>query len=174
MSSSRNSTATTKIRTSGNRLYKIIIILFSKKVQFLLKIIISWISNLFRFSNISSLKFVNVKIIKLRNITVLLRHDGYVQDQEVQCYTFQGPNADFCPAHRKRHLPLLTMVTFKRSDRAPPVTAASTFHFQWSTNTIPFRIIFRIVHGSKHFSRISLSPPLSTLEISNITKYYHN
>lgn len=77
MSSSRNSTATSKIRTSGNRLYKIII-LFSKKVQFLLKIIISWISNLFRFSNISSLKLLNVKIIKLHNITVLLRHDGYV------------------------------------------------------------------------------------------------
>lgn len=77
MSSSRNSTATSKIRTSGNRLYKIII-LFSKKVQFLLKIMISWISNLFRFSNISSLKFLNVKIIKLHNITVLLRHGGYV------------------------------------------------------------------------------------------------
>lgn len=77
MSSSRNSTATSKIRTSGNRLHKIII-LFSKKVQFLLKIIISCISNLFPFSNISSLKFLNVKIIKLRNITVLLRHDGYV------------------------------------------------------------------------------------------------
>lgn len=77
MSSSRNSTATSKIRTSGNRLYKIII-LFSKKVQFLLKIMISWISNLFRFSNISSLKFFNVKIIKLHNITVLLGHGGYV------------------------------------------------------------------------------------------------
>lgn len=77
MSSSRNSTATSKIRTSGNRLYKIII-LFSKKVQFLLKIMISWISNLFRFSNIFSLKFLNVKIIKLHNITVLLRHGGYV------------------------------------------------------------------------------------------------
>ena len=103
----------------------------------------------------------------------LLRHDGYVQDQEAPVLHFQGPECRFLPPHRNATCHYSPWSRQTILTRAPPVTAASTFHFQWSTNTIPFRIIFRIVHGSKTFHD-QLIPSSSTLEISNITKYYHN